>query len=93
MRSPDVIVLHLLLLFFMTCHIFFLQMKNKTTTPATDDQIQKKLDLIEQWACMIQRHCGTEQNSDKQLACVKAIAQNAKFLLCKDVLGKNTNGF
>ena len=42
---------------------------------------------------MIQRHCGTEQNSDKQLACVKAIAQNAEFLLCKDILGKNTIGF
>ena len=64
-------------------------MKNKPTISATDDQTQKKLDLVEKWACMIQRNCGTEQNSDKQLACVKAIAQNAAFLLCdcRGVLG------
>ena len=65
-------------------------MQTKPTTSTIDGQTQKKLDLIEKWASMIQRSCGTEQNSDKQLACVKAVAQNAELLLCdsKNILGK-----
>ena len=60
---------------------FFIQLHNGKI-PNRDDQIQKKLALLEEWACLIQSHCGTEQNVDKQTACITAIAKNANFLLC-----------
>ena len=64
---------------------------NKFSNPSASDQIQKKLVLIEKWASVIQSNCGTEQNSDKQLACVKVIAENANHFLCDrdNILGKD----
>ena len=61
--------------------MIFFQLQ-KGSIPNRADHIQKKLTLIEEWASLIQSHCGTEQNVDKQTACITVIANNANFLLC-----------